>query len=130
MIKIVITIAWHTQIFISHQLHGNQCLLFVHIINTKLHTLIHVIDSSQFMDSYPQNNSSLNQHTNLSLINITCKEDFIEINNTCLPRCDKFELTTHSGALLLIYSELIASCLGVLICILIVILSIKNYKTM
>ena len=82
------------------------------------------------MDSYPQNDSSLNQLTNLSLINITCKEDFIEINNTCLPRCDKFELTTHSGALLLIYSELIASCLALLICILIVILSIKNYKTM
>ena len=96
----------------------------------KLHTLIYVIDSSQFTDGYPQNNSSLNQLTNLSLSNITCKEDFIEINDTCRPRCDKFELTTHSGALLLIYSELIASCLAVLICILIVILSIKYYKTM
>ena len=108
----------------------NKYLLFVHIINAKSHTLIHVTDSSQFMDSYSQNDSSLNQHTNLSLSNITCKEDFIEINDTCLPRCDRFELISHSGAQLRIYTVLIVSCLALLICILIVILSIKYYKTM
>ena len=107
----------------------NIFYLFISLTSNYI-PLIYIIDSSQFKDSYPQNNTSINQHSNLSPSNITCKEDFIEINNTCLPRCDRFELTTHSGALLLIYSELIASCLAVLICILIVILSIKNYKTM
>ena len=67
---------------------------------------------------------------NFTLQDITCKEDFIKINNTCHPRCDRFEQGTHDGSQLLIYSELIASCVALLLCILIIGISIKNYKIM
>ena len=76
------------------------------------------------------NVSFINTSLNSTLQNITCREDFIKINNTCQPRCDRFEVGTHTGSQLLIYSELIASCVGLLLCILIVGLSIKDYKKM
>ena len=76
------------------------------------------------------NVSFINTTLNSTLQNITCREDFIKINNTCQPRCDRFEQTTHTESQLLIYSEIIASCVGFLLCILIVALSIKNYKSM
>ena len=59
-----------------------------------------------------------------------CRDDFIKINNTCEPRCDRFEQATHHGSQLLIYSELIASYVALLLCILIVALSVKDYKIM
>ena len=60
----------------------------------------------------------------------TCREDFIEINMTCQPRCDKFEQSNHIGTQLLIIAEIFASVFGLLVCILIMGLSIKDYKTM
>ena len=72
----------------------------------------------------------LNQQQSSILQNITCREDFSEINNTCQPRCDRFVQTSHVGTEIYIYTELIASCLAILICIPIVGLLIKNYKKM
>ena len=60
----------------------------------------------------------------------TCREDFIEINLTCQPRCDKFEQSSHVGTQVLISAEIFASVFGLLVCILIIGLSIKDYKTM
>ena len=60
----------------------------------------------------------------------TCREDFIEINMTCQPRCDKFEQSSHVGTQLLIISEIFACFFGLLVCVLIIGLSIKDYKTM
>ena len=76
------------------------------------------------------NGSFINTSLNSTLQNITCREDFININNTCHPRCDRFEQDTHDRSQLLIYSELISSCVALLLCILIIGISIKNYRTM
>ena len=77
-----------------------------------------------------QNESLLNQSSNSILQNITCRNDFSKVNNTCQPRCDRFEQGTHIGTQIMIYSEIVASCVALFFCILILVLSVKNYKTM
>ena len=62
--------------------------------------------------------------------NITCREDFYELNNTCRPRCDKFEIYIHPGYMVYAVCQVVASSIGVFICLLIIILSIKDYKIM
>lgn len=85
-----------------------------------------------FLLSIALRNSTLTSSNPSQLRNesITCREDFVETNSTCQPRCDKFEQTTHAGVLTMIYSELFASITGLLVVVLIMILSLKNYKTM
>ena len=61
---------------------------------------------------------------------IICKEDFIKINSTCIPRCDKFELAKPFETKLLIAVEVIASAIGLILSILIIVLSVKDYKKM
>ena len=63
-------------------------------------------------------------------LNITCREDFYQLNNTCHPRCDTFEIHTYAGSVVLKVSQVVASSIGVFICLLIIILSIKDYKIM
>ena len=63
-------------------------------------------------------------------LNITCREDFYELNNTCRPRCDKFEIHTYAGSVVLKVSQVVASSISVFTCLLIIILSIKEYKIM
>ena len=96
--------------------------------STHISEKYHIIVSYLIIDT--GNSSFITTSLNFTVQNITCREDFININNTCQPRCDRFEQGTHYGSLLLIYSELIASCVALLLCILIVAISIKNYKTM
>lgn len=62
--------------------------------------------------------------------NFTCRDDFIEINSTCVPRCDKFEENTHYGTSLVVYSEIIASLIALSVTAVIIVLSIKTHKTM
>ena len=62
--------------------------------------------------------------------NITCREDFYELNNTCLPRCDTFEIYTHAEYMVVMVCQVVASSFVVFICLLIVILSINDYKIM
>ena len=76
------------------------------------------------------NVSFVNTSLNSTLQNTTCREDFIKINKTCQPRCDRFEVGTHTGSQLSTYSELTASCVALLLCILIAVISIKDYKKM
>ena len=62
--------------------------------------------------------------------NITCREDLYELNNTCLPHCDKLEGNPHTASLTMVVSEEVAVTIGVLACLIIIIPSIKDYKTM
>ena len=62
--------------------------------------------------------------------NITCRDDFYQLNNTCLPCCDKFEVFTHAASVASMVSQVAGSSIGVCTCLLIVILSIKDYKIM
>ena len=94
----------------------------------KIYLFYYIIVSYLIIDT--GNSSFITTSLNSTVQNITCREDFININNTCQPRCDRFEQGTHTGSQLLIYSELIASCVALLLCILIVVLSIKHYNTM
>ena len=77
-----------------------------------------------------QNKSLLSYSSNPTIENVTCRNDFSKVNNTCQPRCDRFEQGSHIGTQVMIYSEVVASYVALLICIPIVILSIKNHKTM
>ena len=77
-----------------------------------------------------KNKSLLSYSSNSTIENITCRNDFSKVNNTCQPRCDRFEQGPHIGTKVWIYSEVVASYVALLLCILIVTLSIKNYKTM
>ena len=61
---------------------------------------------------------------------ITCREDFIKINSTCIPHCDKFEEFPPFETDFLISIEIIASVLALIVSILIIILSIKDHKRM
>ena len=94
----------------------------------KAHMLFLITIASIDLYTDYQNESLLNRSLNSMPQNITCRNDFSKVNNTCQPRCDRFEL--YIGIQILIHSEVVASCVALLLCILIVILSIKNYKTM
>ena len=76
------------------------------------------------------NDTTINITDTWEDFNITCKEDFYELNNTCLPRCDKFEGNPHTASLTMVISEEVAVSIGVLACLIIIILSMKDYKTM
>ena len=106
-----------------------KCL--VNLIKNKkcIHICLITIASINLYTDH-QNKSLLNYYSNPTLENITCRSDFSKDNNTCQPRCDRFEQGPHIRTQILIYSEVVASCVALLLCILIVILSIKNYKTM
>ena len=58
---------------------------------------------------------------------ITCRDGFFKANNTCLPQCDKFK--DNSNDALQISEEVLAG-IGISICWIILILSIKNHKRM
>ncbi|XP_019853194.1 PREDICTED: uncharacterized protein LOC109582731 [Amphimedon queenslandica] len=59
---------------------------------------------------------------------IVCREDFVKIDLICEPRCDSFEQTSHLNSQILIYSEVVATGLGLIFCIATVAIAIKEYK--
>ena len=75
-------------------------------------------------------NDTINITDTLEDFNITCREDFYKLNNTCLPQCYKFQAFKHAESASIMVSQVVASSIGVCICLLIVILSIKDYKIM
>lgn len=58
---------------------------------------------------------------------ITCRDGFFKANNTCLPQCDKFKDNSNDA---LQVSEEVLAGIGICICWIILILSIKNHKRM
>ncbi|XP_019854872.1 PREDICTED: uncharacterized protein LOC109583828 isoform X2 [Amphimedon queenslandica] len=60
---------------------------------------------------------------------IACREDFVEIDLICEPRCDSFEQTgSHLDSQLLIYSEVVATSIALTFCIIAIIVAVKEYK--
>ena len=76
------------------------------------------------------NDTSFNDSVIDTSSNITCKEDFIKINSTCIPHCDKFGEFTHFETNVVISIEVIGSVIASIVSILIIVLSIKDYKRM
>ncbi|XP_019853215.1 PREDICTED: uncharacterized protein LOC109582744 isoform X3 [Amphimedon queenslandica] len=60
---------------------------------------------------------------------IVCREDFIKTNLICEPRCDSFEQSSHLDTQILIHSEVVATSMGLIFCIVTVAVAIKEYKT-
>ena len=59
---------------------------------------------------------------------IVCREDFVKTDLICEPRCDSFEQSSHLDALIMIYSEVVATSMGLIFCIIAIIVAIKEYK--
>ena len=62
--------------------------------------------------------------------NITCREDFYELNNTCFPRCDKFRENEYTASMTMVVSEEVAVSIGIFLSLFILLLSIIYHKTM
>ncbi|XP_019854876.1 PREDICTED: uncharacterized protein LOC109583830 [Amphimedon queenslandica] len=60
---------------------------------------------------------------------IVCREDFVKTNLICEPRCDSFEQSSHLDALIMIYSEVFATSMGLIFCVIAIIAAVKEYKT-
>lgn len=65
-----------------------------------------------------------------ALSNITCKDDFMLINRTCFPRCDKFEDYSHETTQARQISVIIASTIAAMFSVTGLILSLFNRKIM
>ena len=76
------------------------------------------------------NDSSPTLSTNSTEDLIVCRDDFFKANLICEPRCDSFEQGSHTDSLIMIYSEVIASGIALILSIAAVVLSIKDYKSM
>ena len=76
------------------------------------------------------NDTILNDTNTWEDFNITCREDFYELNKTCLPRCDKFRENDYTASMTMVISEVVSVSIGVLVCLIILVLSIINHKTM
>ena len=61
---------------------------------------------------------------------IVCREDFIKTDLICEPRCDSFEQSSHSDTLIMIYSEVVATSMGLIFCVVAIIVAVKEYKTL
>ena len=61
---------------------------------------------------------------------IVCREDFVKTDLICEPRCDSFEQTSHLNSQILIYSEVVATSIGFIFCVVTVIVAVKEYKTL
>ena len=64
---------------------------------------------------------------NTTTADITCRDGFLKTNKTCLPQCDKFKDNSNDA---LQVSEEVLAGIGICICWIILILSIKNHKRM
>ena len=63
--------------------------------------------------------------------NITCLDDFMEVNSTCLPVCEKFQQFSSPGlANVVVYSEVVAGAVALIVAILIIACATGNYKKM
>uniref|UniRef100_A0A1X7UEJ6 FZ domain-containing protein n=1 Tax=Amphimedon queenslandica TaxID=400682 RepID=A0A1X7UEJ6_AMPQE len=61
---------------------------------------------------------------------IVCREDFVKTEFICEPICDSFEQTSHLNSQILIYSEVVATGLGLIFCVVTIIVAVKEYKTL
>ena len=59
---------------------------------------------------------------------LACREDFIKTDLICEPRCDKFEQSSHTDSLIMIYSEVIATSIALIFAIITTIIALKEFK--
>ncbi|XP_019859817.1 PREDICTED: uncharacterized protein LOC109588071, partial [Amphimedon queenslandica] len=59
---------------------------------------------------------------------IMCREDFVKTDLMCEPRCDSFEQSSHLDSQILIYSEVVAISIILTLCIVTIIVAVKEYK--
>ena len=78
-----------------------------------MHTYIHAVENSS-----------------IPAIDVTCRDDFYEINNTCAPRCDKWEQNPHNITIAVLVVQNFAAWLGLLVGIIVIISSCIRYKNM
>ena len=63
--------------------------------------------------------------------NITCRDDFYLLNNnTCIPRCDRFEEHPHIAIQTMLITETTAGLIALATSVLVLALSIYNRKNM
>lgn len=78
------------------------------------------------IDSGSLNNTLNNTHNDT----VTCHDDFQWINSTCILRCDKFSEYPQHITNVILGVELLAGVLGLIVCVIIVIAAVCDYKTL
>ena len=99
-------------------------LIFLYFCVNTLYTYI------AHTDSLNKTTFKFNDTNTWEDFNITCREDFYEVNNTCFPRCDKFRENDYTASMTMVISEVVSVSIGVFVCLIILVLSIINHKTM
>ena len=59
---------------------------------------------------------------------LVCREDFVKTDLICEPRCDRFEQSSHTDSLIMIYSEVIATSIALIFAIITTIVALKEFK--
>ena len=59
---------------------------------------------------------------------VVCREDFVKTDLICEPRCDRFEQSSHTDSLIMIYSEVIATSIALIFAIITTIVALKEFK--
>ena len=59
---------------------------------------------------------------------LVCREDFVKTDLICEPRCDRFEQSSHTDSLIMIYSEVIATSIALIFAIITTIIALKEFK--
>ena len=62
--------------------------------------------------------------------NITCRDDFMKVNSTCLPACGKFDQLPPDLSDVIVYSEVTAGCVAIIVAIIIIACAARDYKKM
>ena len=62
--------------------------------------------------------------------NITCVDDFMIVNSTCLPVCEKFQLYPPGLSAAIVYSEVVAGIVALIVAVIIIAYATRNYKKM
>ena len=104
-------------------------------VHTYIHTYIHThIHTYIYMHTYIHTAGNSTPHIDIDnssfTINVTCRHDFYEINNTCTPRCDKWEQSPHDTTIAVLTVLNFAAWLGLLVGVIVIISSCIRYKNM
>ena len=83
-------------------------------------------------NSYPSvtQNETRNTTTIFNVTELECREDFIVINATCHPRCDKFIQSPYTATIFLMVAELLAAVVVIIASVLIGIFVISKLATL
>lgn len=63
-------------------------------------------------------------------VDLNCRDDFVMINSSCQPRCDRWEQSSHWKIVFVTVVELFAAILGLSVGIVVIVSSIIRRKNM